>query len=134
MVKVEEQMQVMKDIAIEYRDTKANLNEALFEVSESEIKNEFKVVLKDFFSRYIKILTAAEYKNEILELRVEGHTSDSWLNARSEEEIYLKHMQLSQNRAYEVLSYCYSIEDKTVVNNRIWLQNILEPMAWHFHN
>lgn len=163
MVKVEEQMQVMKDIAIEYRDTKANLNEALFEkfendllsrdaritkdnrmvfssekflfeVSKSEIKNEFKVVLKDFFSRYIKILTAAEYKNEILELRVEGHTSDSWLNARSEEEIYLKHMQLSQNRAYEVLSYCYSLEDKTVVNNRIWLQNILEPRAWHFHN
>ncbi|SFV67334.1 hypothetical protein MNB_SM-4-212 [hydrothermal vent metagenome] len=34
------------------------------------------MVLKDFFSRYIKILTASEYKNEILELRVEGHTSE----------------------------------------------------------
>lgn len=161
MVKVEEQMQVMKDIAIEYRDTKANLNEALyeefendllswdaritkdnrvvfssekvlFEVSKSEIKNEFKVVLKDFFSRYIKILTAPEYKNEILELRVEGHTSDSWLNARNEEEIYLKNMQLSQNRAYEVLSYCYSLEDKTVVNNRIWLQKYFRANGMAF--
>ena len=37
MVKVEEQMQVMKDIAIEYRDTKANLNEALFEKFENDL-------------------------------------------------------------------------------------------------
>jgi len=151
MVKVEAQMQEMKDVAIEYRDTKVNLNEALFEefendfkswdasitkdnsiifsseevlfeVSKSKINNKFKVVLEDFFSRYIKILTTPEYKNEILELRVEGHTSDSWLNATSKEEIYLKNMQLSQDRAYEVLSFCYSLEKQTVVENRIWLE------------
>jgi outer membrane protein OmpA-like peptidoglycan-associated protein len=151
MVKVEAQMQEMKDVAIEYRDTKVNLNEALFEefendlkswdasitkdnsiifsseevlfeVSKSKINNKFKVVLQDFFSRYIKILTTPEYKNEILELRVEGHTSDSWLNATSKEEIYLKNMQLSQDRAYEVLSFCYSLEKQTVVENRIWLE------------
>lgn len=151
MVKVEAQMQEMKDVAIEYRDTKVNLNEALFEefendfkswdasitkdnsiifsseevlfeVSKSKINNKFKVVLQDFFSRYIKILTTPEYKNEILELRVEGHTSDSWLNATSKEEIYLKNMQLSQDRAYEVLSFCYSLEKQTIVENRIWLE------------
>ena len=151
MVKVEAQMQEMKDVAIEYRDTKVNLNEALFEefendlkswdasitkdnsiifsseavlfeVSKSKINNKFKVVLQDFFSRYIKILTTPEYKNEILELRVEGHTSDSWLNATSKEEIYLKNMQLSQDRAYEVLSFCYSLEKQTVVENRICLE------------
>lgn len=151
MVKVEAQMQEMKDVAIEYRDTKVNLNEALFEefendlkswdasitkdnsiifsseevlfeVSKSKINNKFKVVLQDFFSRYIKILTTPEYKNEILELRVEGHTSDSWSNATSKEEIYLKNMQLSQDRAYEVLSFCYSLEKQTIVENRIWLE------------
>jgi len=151
MVRVEAQMQEMKDVAIEYRDTKANLNEALyaefendlaewdasittdnsvvfssvkvlFGVNKSEIKSEFKSVLDDFFSRYIKILTAPEYKDEIKELRVEGHTSDTWLNAASKEERYLKNMNLSQERAYEVLKYCYSLEDKTVKENRAWLE------------
>lgn len=62
------------------------------------------------------------YKDEILELRVEGHTSDTWKNSKSKEEIYLKNMQLSQDRAYRVLSYCYSLKDEEVVQNRIWLE------------
>ncbi|MDF1879416.1 OmpA family protein [Sulfurimonas sp. SAG-AH-194-C20] len=151
MVKVEAEKQEVIDVAIEYRDTKANINEALyeefendlenwnatitednsmvfsseqvlFEVSESQINDEFKVILKDFFSRYIKILTDENYKNEILELRVEGHTSDTWKNAISKEEIYLKNMQLSQERAYEVLSYCYSLDADVIKSNRPWLE------------
>ncbi|MEA3331263.1 MAG: OmpA family protein [Campylobacterota bacterium] len=151
MIEVESQKQEMKDVAISYRDAKANLNEVLyaefendlemwdatitqdnsivfsspdilFEVSRSDIKDEFKVVLDDFFSRYVTVLTSKEYKDEIKELRVEGHTSDSWEDAKSQKEIYLKNMQLSQNRAYKVLSYCYSLEDETVQQNRPWLQ------------
>ena len=151
MINVESQKQKMKDIAIEYRDTKANLNEALFsefendlqdwdatitqensivfsstevlfEVSKSDIKDEFKTILDDFFSRYIKILTSKEYKDEIQALRVEGHTSDTWKNATSKKEIYLKNMQLSQDRAYKVLAYCYSLEDNTTKENRAWLE------------
>lgn len=151
MIDVESQKQEMRDIAIEYRDTKANLNEALFsefendlqawdatvtkdnsitfyspdllfEVSKSEIKDEFKIVLEEFFSRYIKVLTSAEYIDEIKELRVEGHTSKTWQSTSSQKEIYLKNMQLSQERAYEVLSFCYSIDDETVKENRVWLQ------------
>jgi len=107
MIEVESEKQKMKDIAISYRDTKANLNEALyaefendlqtwdatitkdnkisfnspdvlFEVSKSDMKDEFKNILGQFFSRYMKILTSKEYKDEIKELRVEGHTSDKW--------------------------------------------------------
>lgn len=151
MIDVESQKQEMRDIAIEYRDTKANLNEALFsefendlqawdatvtkdngitfyspdllfEVSKSEIKDEFKIVLEEFFSRYIKVLTSTEYIDEIKELRVEGHTSKTWQSTSSQKEIYLKNMQLSQERAYEVLSFCYSIDDETVKENRVWLQ------------
>lgn len=151
MIEVESEKQKMKDIAIEYRDTKANLNEVLyaefendlqtwdasitkdnsimfnspdvlFEVSKSEIKDEFKIILEEFFSRYMKILTSKEYKDDIKELRVEGHTSDKWGSVLSEKEIYLKNMQLSQSRAYEVLSYCYSLEDETIKENRTWLE------------
>ena len=151
MVKVESEKQVMKDVAIEYRDTKANLNEALysefendlqdwnatitkdnsivfaspevlFEVSKSDLKDEFKIILEQFFSRYVNILTSKEYINDIQELRVEGHTSDSWQDATSKKEIYLKNMQLSQDRAYEVLSYCYGLEDDNIKQNRAWLE------------
>ncbi len=151
MVRVEAEKQEMKDVAIEYRDTKANLNEALygefennlqnwdatittnnsiifaspevlFEVSKSELKEKFKTVLQDFFPRYLKVLTSQEYKDEIQELTVEGHTSKSWKNANSQKEIYLKNMQLSQNRAYKVLSYCYSLKDSITKENRPWLE------------
>ena len=30
-------------------------------------------------------------------------------------------MQLSQERAYEVLSYCYGLDDENVVKHREWL-------------
>jgi chemotaxis protein MotB len=151
MIKVESEKQEMKDVAISYRDTKANLNEALFaefendlenwdasisqeniisfhspdvlfEVSKSELKDEFKTVLDDFFPRYINILTSKEYLSEIKELRVEGHTSDKWAESSSRQEIYLKNMRLSQERAYEVLSYCYSLEKKTIQEKSVWLE------------
>jgi len=151
MIEVEKEKQAMQDIATSYRDTKANLNEALFsefeddlqrwdakitkentivfsspkllfEVSKSDLNPEFKIALKEFFSRYMKILTSKKYKDEIQELRVEGHTSDKWNSNSSDEEIYLNNMKLSQSRAYEVLSYCYSLEDETIKENREWLQ------------
>jgi len=151
MMRVEAEKQEMKDVAISYRDTKANLNEALFgefesdlkvwnaiitkdnsivfsspevlfEVNKSDIKSEFKMILQQFFSRYLKILTSPEYVDEIQELRVEGHTSKSWKNASSKKEIYLQNMQLSQERAYKVLSYCYSLDDKSIVKYRGWLE------------
>jgi len=151
MIRVEAEKQEMKDVAISYRDTKANLNEALFEefqsdlkawnasitkdnsivfsspevlfkVSKSDINDEFKIILQQFFSRYLKILTLPEYVDEIQELRVEGHTSQSWKNATSQKEIYLQNMLLSQERAYRVLSYCYSLDDENVVKHRGWLE------------
>jgi len=151
MVKIESEKQEMKDVVLEYRNTKVNLNEALFsefeddleswnatltsensivfnspevlfEVSESSIKPEFKSVLKEFFPRYIEILTSDEYKDDIRELRVEGHTSKSWKNSISEKEIYLKNMKLSQERAYSVLSFCYALESNVSKEEREWLE------------
>jgi outer membrane protein OmpA-like peptidoglycan-associated protein len=151
MMRVEAEKQEMKDVAISYRDTKVNLNEALFsefendlqdwnasitkdnsivfsspevlfEVSKSDINDKFRTILQQFFSRYLKILTSPEYVDEIQELRVEGHTSKSWKNATSKKEIYLKNMQLSQERAYKVLSYCYGLDDENVVQHREWLE------------
>lgn len=151
MLKIESEKEEMRDVVISYRDTKANLNEALyaefeddlkkwqasiskdnsivffspdilFEVSKSEINDAFKVILEEFFARYISILTSQAYVDDIYEIRVEGHTSDTWQSTTSKKEIYLNNMKLSQSRAYEVLSYCYSLEDVEIIESRPWLE------------
>ncbi|HIP30319.1 MAG TPA: hypothetical protein EYG93_00390 [Sulfurospirillum arcachonense] len=161
MMEMQSQKDSMKDIAISYRDSKANLNEVLyeefeddlkswdaeitkdntvvfnspkvlFEVNRSDINPEFKKVLEEFFPRYLKILTSKQYKDEIKEVRIEGHTSDKWGTSSSKKEIYLNNMKLSQNRAYAVLSYCYSLEDEVTKENRPWLEKFFRANGMAF--
>jgi len=94
----------------------------LFNTGKSVIKKDFKNVLNDFFPRYIKVLSSSQYKNEIDEIRIEGHTSNIWSKEAKQSETYLKNMKLSQNRANNVLSYCYSINDNFISKNRVWLE------------
>ena len=161
MIEVQSQNDKLVSIAKSYRDTKADLNEVLytefeddfkqwdaeitkdnsvvfhspdvlFEVNKSTINNEFKTVLQDFFPRYLKIITSSPYKDEIKELRVEGHTSNEWGKLTSKKEIYLNNMKLSQARAYEVLSYCYSLGDDVVKEKRTWLENYFRASGMAF--
>ena len=151
MIKVESQKDAMLEVVETYNESKANLNEALhgefendlkswnanitknntvvfnspevlFEVSKSEIKDGFKTILEDFFPRFVKVLTSKEFIENIEELRVEGHTSDEWGDLTSKEKIYLNNMQLSQQRAYEVLSFCYALDSYDVQSNSKWLE------------
>lgn len=79
--------------------------EILFEVGSAELKSNFKVLLDDFFPRYLNILTSDKYKNDIDEIRIEGHTSSEWYSQTSEQEAYFNNMELSQNRTRKVLEY-----------------------------
>jgi chemotaxis protein MotB len=81
----------------------------LFKAGSSEISQRFEDILKELFPRYIKILTSRKYKDEIDEIRVEGHTSYGWGRATNKDYIYIKNMELSQKRASTVLEFCYSI-------------------------
>ena len=94
----------------------------LFNTGRSTIKRDFKNILNDFFPRYIKILSSKRYKSEIDEIRIEGHTSNTWSKGLTKSLIYLKNMKLSQNRANNVLSYCYSIRNNFIYKNRQWLE------------
>jgi len=161
MIKVQSQKDAMVDVAASYRDSKANLNEAiysefetdlqkwdahitkdnavvfnspkvLFEVNSSKIKPEFKRVLEDFFSRYLNILTSKSYIDEIKEVRVEGHTSNIWAASSSQKEIYLNNIKLSQSRAFEVLAYCYSLENNITKQNRTWIEKFFRADGMAF--
>ena len=104
----------------------------LFKINKSSISDEFKTVLEEFFPKYIKILSSQQYRSEIKEIRVEGHTSDEWGKEISKKDIYLNNMQLSQSRAYKVLSYCYSLEDEFVIQNRAWLEKYFRANGMAF--
>ncbi|MBR0096017.1 MAG: OmpA family protein, partial [Synergistaceae bacterium] len=64
-------------------------------------------VLDDFFPRYIKILNL--YKDNIAEVRIEGHTSSEWIGSKNNLEAYFNNMKLSQDRTRAVLNYCLNM-------------------------
>jgi outer membrane protein OmpA-like peptidoglycan-associated protein len=74
----------------------------------SEISPGFKKILDDFFPRYLNVLRS--YRNNVTEVRIEGHTSSEWEGASEPLEAYFKNMELSQDRTRSVLQYCLSIK------------------------
>ena len=83
--------------------------DVFFDVGSSEINNNFKVILKDFFPRYIEMLYK-NYKDEIEEIRIEGHTSSEWNKDDDDLQAYFKNMSLSQARSKSVLGYCMLLD------------------------
>lgn len=79
--------------------------DTLFKTGSSELSPSFQIVLDDFVPRYIKVLTQDKYRNEIEEVRIEGHTSPEWNGQVGTNEEYFKNMELSQARTRSVLQY-----------------------------
>lgn len=79
--------------------------DVLFGRGESKITSAFQTILDDFFPRYIDILSKPIYKENIEEIRIEGHTSSEWYNESDSDLAYFNNMALSQNRTRSVLEY-----------------------------
>ena len=104
--------------------------EILFDQGKKEVKTRFQEILDDFFPRYIHILTQEKYRQDIDEIRIEGHTSMEWQNAKTLESRYLGNAELSQARALEVLKYCFS---QTSINaDKEWLVKVLRANGLSF--
>lgn len=73
----------------------------LFDNNEAVLKPQFKEILNDFYPRYIAILNKPEYRDNIEEIRIEGHTSSDGS--------YFHNMELSQDRTRAVLEYCMGL-------------------------
>jgi outer membrane protein OmpA-like peptidoglycan-associated protein len=106
------------DLTIRFREP-----DVLFDTSRAELKTRFKQILDDFFPRYVKILGSTEYKDSIEEVRIEGHTSSFWKDAKDEDDAYFKNMELSQQRTRTTLEYVLS---KTrIFGFKRWIQSLL---------
>ena len=104
--------------------------EILFDQGKKEVKLRFKQILDDFFPRYVNILTQPKYKGDIEEIRIEGHTSTEWQNAKSLEDRYLGNAELSQARALEVLKYCFN--NTQIKEDKQWLIGVLRANGLSF--
>ena len=89
-----------------------------FNTGSDIVKPEFKIILNDFFPRYLKVLS--KYRLSIEELRIEGHTSSKWLGAKNKDEAYIENMKLSQNRSKNVLVYCLQLP---IGLNKFWAKD-----------
>lgn len=85
-------VELEKDLTIKF----SNLD-VLFEKDSHELRHDFKTILKDFFPDYLRILQDEDFTNKIDEIRIEGHSDNSGE--------YLYNLELSQQRAAEVLRY-----------------------------
>ena len=96
-----------------------------FTQGDATVPNDFKNVLRNFFPRYIAILTKPEYKDEVAEIRIEGHTSSEWFDAVGLDIAYYNNMKLSQDRSRNVLRYVLEIGHPKVVQNKEWIKKYL---------
>lgn len=108
------------DPDLTFRFNKADL---MFAKGESVLAENFQLILADFFPRYLSIITAEKYHEDILEVRIEGHTSSAWLGAVDDDEAYILNMALSQARTRTTLAYVLSLPQ--VSTHKVWLRKYL---------
>jgi outer membrane protein OmpA-like peptidoglycan-associated protein len=94
-----------------------NSPDILFKTGEIQLNAQYKVLLKDFFPRYMEVLTP--FKMSISEVRIEGHTSSIWNSYTSDTDAYFFNMKLSQGRTRSVLEYIYDLDE--VASHKEWI-------------
>jgi outer membrane protein OmpA-like peptidoglycan-associated protein len=109
---------IKSDLSIRFTEP-----DVLFAEGSSDLKQEFRAILSDFFPRYVRILTSPKYRASISEVRIEGHTSSDWTSVTTPEDAYLRNMELSQARTRSALVFAMSLPE--VGNERGWLRQYL---------
>ncbi len=107
-----------KTLSVRFREP-----DILFGIGEASLKPGFKEILMDFFQRYLKILNLKQFKDNIEEVRIEGHTSSEWRNGISKDEAYFFNMRLSQDRTRAVLEFCLSLKEVEIY--RKWAKSTI---------
>lgn len=97
--------------------------EIIFDLGSSKVKVEFISILEDFIPRFIGILYSEEYRNDIEEIRIEGHTSKYWRAQTSPSDAYILNMGLSQDRTRNVLEI--ALEQIADESTSTWTQRFL---------
>ncbi|MEA3384546.1 MAG: TolC family protein [Campylobacterota bacterium] len=87
-------------------------NNFLFQRGSANISRTFKIILKDFYPRYIKIVS--KYEESIAEVIIKGHTSSENNKAETIDDKYYRNLILSQERANSVYSYIKGLKSTNI--------------------
>jgi outer membrane protein OmpA-like peptidoglycan-associated protein len=113
-------------------DSTVRFNEPniMFAKGSKDIKHRFKVILDDFFPRYIGVLGSEQYRENINEIRIEGHTSSVWEGTTHLEQRYLQNAKLSQDRSFSILQYAFKLP--SIMSYQNWLTEVLRANGLAF--
>ena len=105
---------------------------SLFETGKSDLKEGFTDILSDFFPRYVNIVN--KYKDQIQEIRIEGHSSSEYNSAKTDAQKYTLNKILSTNRADEVRSYTINEASKNTEIDQEWINNTFKSYGMSSDN
>ena len=107
-------------------------NLELFEVSSYKLSDKGKSYLDKFTPAYLDALFKNEYLSKNLEkIIIQGHTdSQMFAGKYSEDEQYMKNMELSLNRAYEVANYMSQTKYNKDLGNKLRKMIIVEGASY----
>lgn len=77
--------------------------QVLFDEGKADVSAPFKEILTEFLPKYLAVVMQDKYVDKIAEIRIEGHTNTKPINKTSDP--YIDNMELSQNRARNVLAF-----------------------------
>ncbi len=97
------------DLTIRFSNQRVLFTSASSDVERPGVENGgwFAAMLRNFFPRYMKIIGEIRKKigkDEILAIRIEGHTSSEY-ESPGKERPFIRNMELSQARARKILQY-----------------------------
>ena len=96
-----------------------NREDLLFDRGETALQPQFAAILSDFFPRYVRIIHQPQYRDDISEVRIEGHTSSAWGGA-GEDEAYILNMALSQARTRQTAAYLLELD--AIADVKPWIR------------
>ena len=106
-------------LSIQFRANRLNV---LFGQGEANLRPYFQDILREFFPRYLEVLQ--EFRDDITEIRIEGHTSSEWYTGVGPDEAYILNMELSQGRTRSVLEFV--LQMPTIrQQDRNWIKGVL---------
>lgn len=83
----------------------------LFGYNDDELQEQGKNFLADFLPKYFSVLLSDDFAPYVAEIIIEGHTDTDGE--------YMYNLQLSQNRAFAVVSYCLDENNHFLTNDQL---------------
>lgn len=106
------QMSIGKDLTMKFKEPTV-----LFSSGSSQLTPRFKEILDEFLPRYFNILLNDSLRNNIQEIRIEGHTDDVPMPSYHSDP-YIANAMLSQERALSVVKYFRTMPVFNAYTNR----------------